>query len=350
MRRYHTVKKKYIPKLPKDFQELLIASELELKKGITVQSLRTLVYLYTRGMQYYDLVHKDNFRQFYSEQLVSLLTRKDVEQFLDKNPINFDDKKDLDKLFSEQNKKKVSINNIHLYKEPENTNSINDNNQSIQNFAQLVRRNSLTVVKNKMNVADIRSLVKKKVLEASTNLNKIDQKMTNEVIEQMTVFESRKRQKKVRKSNKNKEKKDDVSLDKINNNEEQDNNNIILSNEDELKILELSGINNIKKEEENKNKNKNKISIGNNDMLIEIELYVKKSMDEMDKALEELKASFEDEIKEAEENGFDDIAEGLKEDLQNELDNLKDQYDEQRRVETEKIKLKYSKKNSGLIK
>ena len=350
MRRYHTVKKKYIPKLPKDFQELLIASELELKKGITVQSLRTLVYLYTRGMQYYDLVHKDNFRQFYSEQLVSLLTRKDVEQFLDKNPINFDDKKDLDKLFSEQNKKTVSINNIHLYKEPENTNSINDNNQSIQNFAQLVRRNSLTVVKNKMNVADIRSLVKKKVLEASTNLNKIDQKMTNEVIEQMTVFESRKRQKKVRKSNKNKEKKNDANLDKINNNEEQDNNNIILSNEDELKILELSGINNIKKEEENKNKNKNKISIGNNDMLIEIELYVKKSMDEMDKALEELKASFEDEIKEAEENGFDDIAEGLKEDLQNELDNLKDQYDEQRRVETEKIKLKYSKKNSGLIK
>ena len=55
--------------------------------------------------------------------------------------------------------------------------------------------------------------------------------------------------------------------------------------------------------------------IGNNPMLREIELFVQKNMDEMYQALEELKASFQDEIKEAEENGFDDIAEGLKEDL-----------------------------------
>ena len=89
--------------------------------------------------------------------------------------------------------------------------------------------------------------------------------------------------------------------------------------------------------------------IGNNPMLREIELYVQKNMDEMYQALEELKASFQSEIKDAEENGFDDIAEGLKEDLQNELDNLKEQYEEQRRVETEKIKRKYSKRNSVLM-
>ena len=339
--RHHTVKK-YIPKLPKNFQEALITSELELKKGITVQNLRTLVYLYTRGMQYYDLIHKDEFRDFYNEQLISLLTREDVEQFLDKNPINFDDKKDLDQFFSQQDKKNVSSNNLQLKKKPQVID--NDSNESIKNFSKRVRRNSLTLVKNKMNVVDIRLLVKKKILDVSTNLNKIDQKMTNEVIEQMTEFESRKRQKKVRKP-KNAENKYALDLDKLIN-EEQDN--IILSNEDELKILELSGINNIKKEENEIKKNQK--SIGNNEMMLEIELYVKKSMDEMYKALEELKASFEDEIKEAEENGFDDIAEGLKEDLQNELDNLKDQYVEQRRVETEKIKLKYSKKNSGLIK
>ena len=97
--------------------------------------------------------------------------------------------------------------------------------------------------------------------------------------------------------------------------------------------------NNEKKEEENTINNPAlKNLIGNNPMLREIELYVQKNMDEMYQALEELKASFQDEIKEAEENGFDDIAEGLKEDLQNELDNLKDQYEEQRRIETEKIK------------
>ena len=99
MKRHHTAKK-FIAKLPEDFQEVLMASEMELQEGLTVPILRKLVYLYTRGMQYYDLVHKDKFRQFYSDKLVSLLTRKDVEQFLDKNPINFEDKKDLDKLFS----------------------------------------------------------------------------------------------------------------------------------------------------------------------------------------------------------------------------------------------------------
>ena len=85
--------------------------------------------------------------------------------------------------------------------------------------------------------------------------------------------------------------------------------------------------------------------IGNNPMLREIEDYVQKNMNEMYQALEELKASFQEEINEAEENGFDDIANGLKEDLQVELDNLKDQYEEQRRAETEKIKAKYAKRN-----
>ena len=80
-------------------------------------------------------------------------------------------------------------------------------------------------------------------------------------------------------------------------------------------------------------------------MLREIEDYVQKNMNEMYQALEELKASFQEEINEAEENGFDDIANGLKEDLQVELDNLKDQYEEQRRAEKEKIKAKYAKRN-----
>ena len=68
-------------------------------------------------------------------------------------------------------------------------------------------------------------------------------------------------------------------------------------------------------------------------MLREIEDYVQKNMNEINQALEELKASFQEEINEAEENGFDDIANGLKEDLQVELDNLKDQYEEQARAE-----------------
>ena len=366
MKRHYTAKK-FVAKLPNDFQEVLMTSEMELQEGMTVPILRNLVYLYTRGMQYYDLVHKDKFRQFYSDKLVSLLTRKDVEQFLDKNPINFDDKKDLDKLFSEPPKKQISTQisspvQSALSKEKENkekpTQKTEDKedifHQYYKTFANKIRRNSTALVRHKFNTIDINLLVKEKILEVSTNLNKIDKAMTNEVIEQMTEFESNKRQREVRQSSyiinkkENKENEQNNDSKSENSEEEKDENNIIKSVEDELKLLETLKINE-EKEEEKETSNTTKNTIGNNPMLREIELFVQKNMDEMYKALEELKASFQDEIKEAEENGFDDIAEGLKEDLQSELDNLQEQYEEQRRVETEKIKLKYSKRNSLII-
>ena len=365
MKRHQTCKR-FIAKLPPDFQEVLMTSEMELQEGLNVPILRKLVYLYTRGMQYYDLVHKDKFRQFYSDKLIALLTRKDVEAFLDQNPINFDDKKDLDKLFSTSQKKtekqkSSSPNNIKTIKEKEkSTEKENMINKYIKDFSYKIRRNSVNLLKKKYNIVDVSLLVKKKIKEVSTNLNKIDEAMTNEVIEQMTWFEENKRQKEVRQSPyiiNQKENKEDENQNKINDSQPEKTNeekekgnedNVIISPEDELKILELAGVNNEnKKEEENNTPTKN--TIGNNPMLREIELFVQRNMDEMYQALEELKASFQDEIKEAEENGFDDIAEGLKEDLQNELDNLKDQYEEQRRTETEKIKAKYAKRNSVII-
>ena len=362
MKRYRTARK-FIARLPDDFQEVLMAAEMELQEGLNVPILRKLVYLYTKGMQYYDLVHKDKFRQFYSDKLINLLTRKDVEAFLDQHPINFDDKKDLDKLFSASQKKKSEnkspSNRINIKTVKDNTEKGNVLNKYIKDFSTKVRRNSLNLVKNKYKKIDISLLVKQKILEVSTNLNKIDEAMTNEVIQQMTEFGENKRKKEVRQSpyiiNQNEKPEDeykrkysDSNSGKINE-EKENENNIIKSPEDELKILELSGINNDNKKEEENNNTPTKNMIGNNPMLREIELFVQNNMNEMYQALEELKASFQDEIKEAEENGFDDIAEGLKEDLQNELNNLKDQYEEQRRVETEKIKLKYSKRNSLII-
>ena len=366
----HNTGKRFVAKLPDDFQEVLMVSEMELQEGLTVPILRKLVYLYTRGMQYYDLIHKDKFRQFYSDKLVSLLTRNDVEQFLDKNPINFEDKKDLDKLFSTPQEKQVPSKDSTIPKnEPKksnivkgNTNNINNtknNNSQIRDFSNKVRRNSTALVKKQISNIDIGLLVKQKIMQVSTNLNKIDKAMTDEVIEQMTEFETNKRQRKVRESpyiiNQNENKENEDKNDSNSENSDEDKNNVIKSPDDELKILEMSGLTNNKIEEEKEKEKENVINpvlknmIGNNPMLREIELYVQKNMDEMYTALEELKASFQDEIKEAEENGFDDIAEGLKEDLQSELDNLKDQYEEQRRIETEKIKLKYSKRNSLVI-
>jgi len=353
MKRLNTTKK-FIAKLPSDFQEVLMTTEMELQEGLKVPVLRKLVYLYTRGMEYYDLVHKDKFRQFYSDKLVSLLTRKDVEKFLDENPIDFDDKKDLDKLFAAPQPKKLSSSvRVDNPKPAEKGPKDSKFNEYFKGFSNMIRRNSAALVKHPINTVDISLLVKKKILEVSTNLNKIDKAMTNEVIEQMTEFETNKRQRNVRESpyvinqSEQKENEDKGSDSNSSHDGEEKENNIIKSSEDELKILESLKVN-MKKEEENANPGVKNL-IGKNPMLREIELFVQKNMDEMYQALEELKASFQDEIKEAEENGFDDIAEGLKEDLQNELDNLKDQYEEQRRIETEKIKQKYSKRNSLVI-
>ena len=387
-------KKKYKANLPADFQEVLMATEMELQQGLNVQILRKLVYLYTRGMQYYDLIHKDKFKQFYSNKLVSLLTRKNVGKFLDKNPINFEEKDDLDLLFPSKEKKHDSnIKDEDSEKEEEKNNIKNEINYEMKDFSSKVRQNSLTLVKNKIRDYDIRLYVKKKLLQVNSNLNKIDKALSNEMIEQMSEFEENKRKRKVTKSqnciiisnneinengikeneiikneeiNKENENNKEIQEDKnsdtnsistpSSNDEEPvpNSQNTIKSTEDELKILELSGLNidqqNKIIEEKIKKSNSNNITptknlIGNNPMLREIEDYVQKNMDEMYQALGELKASFQEEINEAEENGFSDIAEGLKEDLQVELDNLKDQYEEQRRAETEKIKAKYAKRN-----
>ena len=365
-------KKKFIASLPSDFQEVLMSTELEISKGLNVPILRKLVYLYTTGMEYYDLVHKEKFREFYSDKLVNLLTRKDVEKFLDKNPINFDDKGDLDLLFSSKNQntddKKAQRNN-------ENNNIINEIDNEMYDFSHQVRKNSITLVKKKVTDFDIGLIVKRKLLEVNANLNKIDQALSNEMIEQMSEFEENKRKRKIMKSGNNNSKingiiksgdinnKKEIQEDKNSDtnsisspsSNDEESHNIIKSTEDELKILELSGINTpVKNKSANDEKNEKpnnsgvtptKNLIGNNPMLREIEDYAQKNMNEMYQAFEELKASFQEEIKEAEENGFTDIADGLKEDLQTELDNLKDQYEEQKRVEIEKIKAKYSKRN-----
>ena len=197
-------KKKYIASLPKDFQEVLMSTEMDLQQGLNVPILRKLVYLYTRAMQYYDLVHKEKFREFYSDKLVSLLTRKEVEKFLDKNPINFEDKDDLDLLFpskeqSPENKKEKEKN------EKKNDNNIieNDIDDEMKDFSTKVRKNSMTLVKKKINDFDIGLFVKKKLLQVNMNLNKIDQALSNEMIEQMSEFEENKRKRKIKKSNKN---------------------------------------------------------------------------------------------------------------------------------------------------
>jgi hypothetical protein len=85
-------------------------------------------------------------------------------------------------------------------------------------------------------------------------------------------------------------------------------------------------------------------SIGQTKLLKEIEEYVEQHMQEMYKALEELRQSYAGEIKEAEDSGFDEIAESLRNDLKFEEENLTAQYEEERMKQIELIREK-NKKN-----
>ena len=68
-------------------------------------------------------------------------------------------------------------------------------------------------------------------------------------------------------------------------------------------------------------------------------------MKEMYIAIEELKKSYEEEINEAIESGFEEIAEGLRNDLKFEEENLTAQYEEERMKQIELIREKHNKKN-----
>ena len=84
-------------------------------------------------------------------------------------------------------------------------------------------------------------------------------------------------------------------------------------------------------------------SIGQNKLMKEIEQYVEQNMKEMYKAIEELRQSYEGEINEAVESGFDEIAESLRNDLKAEEENLTAQYEEERMKQIEIIREKNKK-------
>ena len=167
--------------------------------------------------------------------------------------------------------------------------------------------------KSKIKKEDIIEYVTRKIKEVDIRLNTIDKQVSNNIVEQMSSFESIKRSKKIKKS-------------------KEEENNATISESD----LDLN----------NYNLKRRGSSIGQNRLMKEIEEYVQKNMKEMYKAIEELKESYEIEIKEAVDNGFDDIAESLREDLKNEEEGLVSQYEEEKMKQIELIREKYKKPGS----
>ena len=290
-------------------------------------------------MEYYNLQGKENFEVYYRNKINGLLLNSEIMDYLDKNKIDLNEKKELN-LFPNYDKKK--------FKTVKVLNRVGSMGSDGSEQIVLKKRQKYS---KKENV----EFINKKITEVDSKLHKIDQKVSDEIVSQMSNFETRKRQKKIKR-------KDGTIITQAE--LEQEEKDKIAEKEKEEKLKEEltitteeddSKLNNIEEKDQDstpsdiettpRSLRRRGSSIDQNAMLKEIEEYVEKNKKEMYQALEELKISYDPEIKEAEESGFPDIAESLREDMSGELENLTAQYEEQRMKEVEAIRAKYSKKD-----
>ena len=304
--------------LPKNYQEQLINCELEFQKELNETNIRKLLYLYTLGMQHYNIIGKKDFEKYYKTKLNNLLLNESVINYLDTHNVDLTKKVDLN-LFDIKKNDSNNSGGVNT----SGTNSQNNSDQKSFDDIEIKKKPSFNIMhkKSKIKKEDIIEYVTRKIKEVDIRLNTIDKQVSNNIVEQMSSFESIKRSKKIKKSK-----------DEENNvNETQKIDNIISESD-----LDLN----------NYNLKRRGSSIGQNRLMKEIEEYVQQNMKEMYKAIEELKESYETEIKEAADNGFDEIADSLREDLKAEEEGLISQYEEERMKQIELIREKYKKSGS----
>ena len=306
--------------LPPNFQEEMMNCELEFQSEINETNIRKLIYVYTLGMQYYNLKEKEDFENYYRNKLNNLLLDENVIKYLDTHEVDLSKKVDLNIFpkdsFTEESPKKEENKPPVQKKESKDDAEIN-------------RRLSIDIFKKKSKIKkdDIIEYVRRKIKEVDIKLKSIDKQVSNNIVEQMSAFEANKREKKIRKrkDSENKEEKDKEKENKIENKIEVNENDIEVLNKPKKSIRRRGS------------------SISQPKFLKEIEEYVEQNMKEMYKAIEELKQSYEGEINEAVESGFDEIAESLRNDLKFEEENLTAQYEEERMKQIELIRAKYKK-------
>ena len=300
--------------LPPNFQEEMMNCELEFQSEINETNIRKLIYVYTLGMQYYNLQEKEEFENYYRNKLNNLLLNENVIKYLDTHEVDLSKKVDLNifpqETTLEESPKKESINSSVEKKE-------------FKDDADIARRLSIDIFKKKSKIKkeEIIEYVRRKIKEVDIRLKSIDKQVSNNIVDQMSVFESNKRNKKIRKK-----KNSEIKEEKENKIESK-----IEVNENDIGILNI----------QKKKVRRRGSSISQPKFLKEIEEYVEQNMKEMYKAIEELKQSYEGEINEAVESGFDEIAESLRNDLKFEEENLTAQYEEERMKQIELIRAKY---------
>ena len=81
--------------LPPNFQEEMMNCELEFQSQINETNIRKLIYVYTLGMQYYNIKEKEEFENYYRNKLNNLLLDENVIKYLDTHEIDLSKKVDL---------------------------------------------------------------------------------------------------------------------------------------------------------------------------------------------------------------------------------------------------------------
>ena len=309
--------------LPKNYQEQLINCELEFQNELNETNIRKLLYLYTLGMQHYNITGKKDFEKYYKTKLNNLLLNESVINYLDTHKVDLTKKVDLNLFNIKKKDSNISGWTNTSGSETQNRNNNNNSDQKSFDDMEIKKKPSFNIMhkKSKIKKEDILEYVTRKIKEVDIKLNTIDKQVSNNIVEQMSSFESIKRSKKIKKS-KNEENND---------NETQKLDNIISESDLDLNNYTLK---------------RRGSSIGQNRQMKEIEEYVQQNMKEMYQAIEELKESYEAEIKEAVDNGFDEIADSLREDLKAEEEGLVSQYEEERMKQIELIREKYKKPGS----
>ena len=310
--------------LPPNFQEEMMNCELEFQHEINETNIRKLIFVYTLGMQYYNLQEKDEFENYYRNKLNDLLLNEKVTTYLDTHKVDLSKKVDLNIFPNMQ-----SGNNKAGEKTTVKKKSNLKKNVEFRDDTEIQRRTSFDIKKqDKIKKEDIIEYVQRKIKEVDIILQKIDKQVSDNIVDQMAAFEANKRNRKTKKSN---------------NAPAEDN-----EGKDNEAVSEIQNIENVQVEVDENNeekipRRKRGGSIGQTKLLKEIEEYVEQNMKEMYKALEELKQSYEGEINEAVESGFEEIAESLRSDLKFEEENLTAQYEEERMKQIELIREKHKK-------
>ena len=330
-----------------NFQEQMMNCELEFQAELNETNIRKLIYVYTLGMQYYNLKEKEEFENYYRNKLNNLLLNENVINYLDSHKVDLSKKVDLN-LFPEDNKndkKNIDNNTENIEKTAKNDENANKIKKSSMKKTKVSRddteiRRSPSLdffkKKNKINKNDIKEYVIRKIKEVDIKLKSIDKQVSNNIVEQMSTFESNKRNKKKRKASSSsidEDKEDSIEFKKKDSNELNKKNSIEEFFKNENEIIE-----------KRPNTRRRGSSIGQTRFMKEIEEYVEQNMKEMYKAIEELRQSYEGEINEAVESGFEEIAESLRSDLKFEEENLTAQYEEERMKQIELIREKHKKK------